>query len=110
AGLADTDYATIPDADVRLHDPPTIDDNRIRVHEAERAQRAGGRRRLAHAVTDDLAAAELGLFTRHCQIARDLDQQIRIGQANAITRRRSVQIVVLSARNLHTKPFPEGCG
>src|SRR5207244_12960091 len=42
AGLADADNATIPDADIRLHYPPAIDDDRIRDHEVERALRAGG--------------------------------------------------------------------
>ena len=37
AGLADTDNAAIPDADVRLDDPPPIDDDRIGDDEIERA-------------------------------------------------------------------------
>ena len=41
AGLADADDATIPDADIRLHDPPPVDDDRIRDDEVERALRAG---------------------------------------------------------------------
>src|SRR4029078_9248053 len=108
AGLANADNATIPYADVGLHNPPPVDDDRVRDHEVERTLRACRGRRLPHAVADDLAAAELRLFTRYRQVTHNLDQQIRIGQANTITRRRAVQIVILSTWNLHMKPSPRG--
>ena len=100
-GFADADDAAIANADIGLDDAPPIDDDGIRDDKIERTLRAGGRRRLPHAVANDFAAAELRLFTRHGQIARDFNQQIRVGQTNAITGRRAIQIGVLPAWNLH---------
>src|SRR5574341_1282130 len=53
ARLADADNAAVPDADVCLHDPPPVDDDRVRDHKVEHAFCAGGSRRLPHSVTDD---------------------------------------------------------
>jgi hypothetical protein len=67
---------------------------------------------LSHAVSDHFAAAELGLFARNRKVASDLNDQARVGQPEAVTRGRTVQIGVLTAWNLHgcrlLKPLHDG--
>ena len=75
-----------------------IDDDRVGDHEVQRAGRARGANRLAHAVADHLAAAELGLLARRREIALDPDEELRVGQAHAVARRGAVEIGVLPAR------------
>ena len=112
ARLSDADDPAVPDSDVRLHDAPPIDDDRVRHDEIQSAFRSGSRRRLSHAVSDHLAAAELGLFARNRKVAGDLDDQVRIGQPDAVSCGRTVQIGVLTAWNLHVcrllKPLHDG--
>src|SRR6185437_8615315 len=55
AGLADADDAAVLQADVGLHDPPMVEDQRVGDHRVDRALRPRALA-LAHAVTDHLAA------------------------------------------------------
>src|SRR4029450_8988158 len=61
AGFADRRDAAIANADVRLHNSPMIEDDRICDDEVRRARRTGGLR-LPLTVTNDLAAAEHDLI------------------------------------------------
>ncbi len=67
-----------------------VEDQRVGQHEVERfgVEREGG---LAHAVADDLAAAEFHLVAVAAalrdEIALDLDEKFRVGQPHAVARR-----------------------
>src|ERR1700738_2823721 len=61
AGLADGEDAPLLEADIGLHDPPIVEDQRVGDDGIDRA--LGIRRlALAHAVADHLAAAEFHLL------------------------------------------------
>ena len=72
AGLADADDAAVADADVGLDDAPVVEDHGAGDDEVGRALGAG-RRRLAHRLADDLAAAEHGLVAAGAAVLGDLD-------------------------------------
>ena len=59
------------------------------------------RRRLPHAVADHLAAAELGLVAVGREVALDADDQIGVGEPDAVAGRRAVVIGVGAAVELH---------
>src|SRR4030095_7692379 len=82
AGLADGGDATVPEADVGLHDAPVIDDERVGDDGVDGAVGAGTLA-LAHAVADDLAAAELHFFAVDRVVALDLDEEFGVGAADA---------------------------
>ena len=91
ARLADPGDAAVGDPDVRLDDTPVVDDQRVgddRIHRALRL----GKLRLAHAVTDDLATAELHLLAVDGEILLHLHDQIGIGQPHAVARRRAKHV------------------
>src|SRR5262249_53157897 len=98
AGLADRDDPAVADADVGLHDPPGVDDHRAGDDDVEHARRAGRASGLAHAIADDLAAAELRLLAGRREVTLDADEQLRVGQTHSITGGRTVEIGVLPAR------------
>src|SRR5690606_13956844 len=82
AGLADCRDAAAGEADVRLHDAPVVHDQRIgddRVHHLRPVALP-----LAHAVADDLAAAELHFLAINGVVAFHLDDEARVTQAQAI--------------------------
>lgn len=88
AGLADSGDPAVTDADVGLDDAPVIDDHRTgddRVRGAFCARST----RLAHGFSDDLAAAEHGLVTGESgpagTVLLDLDEQIGVGEPDAVT-------------------------
>ena len=83
AGLADAGDLAVLDADIGLHDPPVIEDQRIGDDGIERAGPVGDLA-LAHAVADHLAAAELHLLPVGGEILLDLDDQIGIGEPHAV--------------------------
>src|SRR6185503_8631164 len=83
AGLADGGDAAFLETDVGLHDAPVIDDQRIGDDGVDRALPVGALR-LAHAVADHLAAAELHLFAIGGEVLLDLDDQIGVGETHAI--------------------------
>jgi hypothetical protein len=71
----------------RLHDAPVVDDQRVGDHQVERALLgfALGRRALTHAVANHLAAAEGDLVAVDGVIFLNFDDQLGIGQANAVS-------------------------
>ena len=76
AGLADAGDAPIVQADIGFDDAPMIDDDRVGDHGVDGA--VGARDlRLAHAVANDLAAAELHLLAVDREVLLDLDEQRR---------------------------------
>ena len=83
AGLADRGDAAFLQADVGLHDAPVIDDQRVGDDGVDRALLVGDLR-LAHAVADHLAAAELHLLAVGGEILLDLDDQIGVGEPHAV--------------------------
>ena len=83
AGLADPGDAAVRDPDVGLDDAPVIDDQRVGDHGVDRALGLASLR-LAHAVADHLAAAELHLLAVDGEVALDLDDQLGVGQAHAV--------------------------
>ena len=99
AGLADADDAPVADADVGLDDAPVVEDDRAGDDEVGRAL-GPGRAGLAHRLADDLAAAEHDLVAGRAQRDRplDLDEQVGVGQADAIADGGSVQLGVAPAR------------
>ena len=83
AGLADPADAPAGDRDVGLHDPPVIEDERVGddgVHSTGRTRGLG----LAHAVADDFSAAELHFLAGNGEVAFDLDEEIGVGEADAV--------------------------
>src|SRR5262249_15810364 len=83
AGLADRRNPSVLNGDVRFHDSPIIEDQRIRDDRVDRTF-ATGPLRLAHSVADDLAAAELHLLAIGGKILLHLYAEIRIGEAHFV--------------------------
>ena len=81
----------VSQADIGLVDAGMIDDQGIGDHRVHRAAGAGDLG-LAHAVADDLAAAELDLFAIDREILLDLDEQLRVGEPDAIARCRAEHV------------------
>ncbi len=90
ARLADADDAPVAHADVGLHHTPVVEDHRTGDHEIGRALGAR-RRRLAHRLADHLAAAEHRFVAADAVIDLHLDEQVGVGQADAVARGRAVQ-------------------
>ena len=89
-GLADADDAPVAHADVGLDDTPVVEDHRAGDHEVGRALGAR-RRRLAHRLADHLAAAEHRFVAAGAVIDLHLDEQVGVGQPDAVARGRAVQ-------------------
>ena len=83
AGLADRMDLAVLDADVALHDPPVIEDDRVGDDGIDRALLVG-HLRLPHAVADHLAAAELHLLAIGGEILLHLDDEIGVGEPHAV--------------------------
>src|SRR5690606_22817651 len=82
ARLANGRDTPVLDADVGLDDAPVIDDQGIG---DQRVDHLGGQQlALAHAVTNDLATAELHFFAIGGEVLLDLDPQLGVGQANLV--------------------------
>src|SRR5437667_160675 len=79
-------------------DAPVVKHKGIRNDEIEATLGGRGTRRLAHAVADDLAAAELDLVTVDGEVLLHLYEDIRVREPDAISHRGSVEIGVLSPR------------
>src|SRR5581483_8204149 len=88
AGLADRGDAAVLDADIGLHDAAVIDDHGVRDHGVDRPL-AARQLALSHAVADHLAAAELDLLAVMRVVALDLDDQIGVGEPDAVADRRA---------------------
>ena len=96
AGLADRRDQPVLQADVGLHDPPVIEDDGVGDDGVDGAARVG-RLRLPHAVADHLAAAELHLLAVSCEVLLDLDDELRVGEADAIAGRGAEHFGVMRA-------------
>ncbi len=83
AGLADGGDAPVLDADVGLDDAPMVEDQRVGDDGVDGALGAAPLA-LAHAVADHLAAAELHLLAVDRAVLLDLDEELGIGQPDAV--------------------------
>ncbi len=84
-------------ADVGFDDAPVIDDQRIGDDGIDGA--IGARHlRLAHAVADHLAAAELHLFAVDGEVALHFDEQRRIGEPHLVAGRGAEHVGIGGAR------------
>ena len=91
AGLADLEDAAVLQPDIGFHDPPVIQHHRIGDDGIDRAVGIGDLA-LAHAVADDLAAAELHLLAIGGEILLDLDHQRGVGQPHLVAGRRAEHV------------------
>lgn len=109
AGFADPDNATVTNTDVRLDHAPIVEDHRVGDDQIECPLRTRRRRGLSHPIPDDLPSAELGFLTGNGEIAHDFDDQIRVGEAYAVSGRRTIEIDVLTTRQVHDETSDELC-
>src|SRR5438067_679498 len=88
AGLTDAAEAAVANADIGFDDSPMIKDHRVGNN---RIDGPLGARALAlpHTVADNLAATELDLLAIDRAVLFNLDDQLRIGQPDAVARRRA---------------------
>ena len=91
AGLADGENVAVLDADIGFHDAPMVEDERIGDDGIDRALPVGDLR-LPHAVADHLAAAEFHLLAVNGEILLDLDDEIGVGEPNAVAGRRAEHV------------------
>ena len=84
--------------DIGLYDSPMIDDQRVGDDGVGRTLLVGGLR-LAHAVADDLAAAEFHLFAIHREIFLHLDNEVGIRKPHPIAGGRPEHIRIDGAFN-----------
>ena len=96
AGLADGRDEPVLQADVGLDDPPVVEDDGVGDDGVDGAARVG-RLRLPHAVADHLAAAELHLLAVSGEILLDLDDELGVGEADAVAGRRAEHLGVVRA-------------
>ena len=99
AGLADSADIAFLDGDVGLYDPPMIDDQRIGDHGIGCALSVGDLR-LAHAVTDHLAAAEFHFLAVDGEILLNLDDEIGVRQPHTVAGGRPEHVGIDGAGNL----------
>ena len=99
AGLADGENVAVLDADVGLHDAPMVENERIGDDGIDGALPVGDLR-LPHAVADHLAAAEFHLLAVNGEILLDLDDEIGIGEPDAVAGRRAEHVGIDAARDL----------
>jgi len=99
ARLADAANTSVAHADVGLDHTPVIEDDCTGDDQIGCPLRAGCAR-LAHRFANDLAAAEDDLVATDTQITLDLDEQIGVGQADAIVGGGAEQSAVRGARDL----------
>ncbi len=83
AGLADGGNAAVLQTDIGLHDAPVVEDQCIGDDGVDRALLVGDLA-LPHAVADHLAAAELHLLPVGGEILFHLDDEVGVGQPNAV--------------------------
>src|SRR5262249_4002439 len=88
AGLADAANAAVANADIGFDDAPVIEDDGVRNNGIDCSFGARALP-LPHAVADDLAAAELDLLPVDRAVVFDLDDQLGVGEPDAIPFRRA---------------------
>ena len=91
AGLADAADPAVPEPDIGLDDTPMVEDQRVGDDGVD-GPVGPARLRLAHAVADDLAAAELDLLAIDRPILLDLEDEIGVGEAHPVARGRAVHV------------------
>ena len=77
------DHWGVVKADIGFHDPGPVDDQRVG-DDGVGGTLGAGDLGLAHAVADDLAAAELHLLAVGGEILLHLDDQVGVGEADAV--------------------------
>ena len=82
SGFAHGEDPPVFDADIGLHDPPVIDNQRVGEHQIHTV--VCGHLPLSHPVADHFSAAEFDLFTVDRQIVFHLDPQFSIGQTHPV--------------------------
>ena len=102
ARLPDPDDAAALDPDVRLHDPPMVEDERVGDDAVERPFGRRGPGGLPHPVPDHLPAAEFHLVAVDREVPLHLDEQLRVGQPDAVADGGPVEIGVLLAPKCET--------
>ena len=98
AGLADGADAAVAQADIGLVDAGDVHDQRVGDDGVDGALGAG-HLALAHAVTDDLAAAELDLFAVDGEVLLDLDEKLGVCQPHLVASGRAVHVGIGGAGN-----------
>ncbi len=83
ARLSDLENAPVFQADIGLEDTAVIDNQRVGDHGVSGSSRTGGLG-LPHAIADHFSATEFDLFAVGREIIFHLDDQIGIGQSQAI--------------------------
>src|SRR3990167_11429224 len=86
-------------ADVGFNNAPGVDDQRVGDYRVDHV--GGAQLTLAHAVADDLAAAELHLVAVGGEVLFDLDPQVGIGQTHLVADGGAEHVGVGLAGNLH---------
>ncbi len=99
ARLADAGDPPVPDPDVGLDDAGVVEDQGVGDHGVDRA-RLARRLRLAHAVADHLAAAELDLLAIDRAVLLDLDEQLGVGEPHPVADRGPVHVGIGRAPDL----------
>ena len=111
AGFADAGDPAVADADVGFDDAPVVQDHRAGDDHVRGAFGAGGHR-LAHGFAHDLAAAEddfvAGAAGASAAVFGDFDEQVGVGEPDAVAGGRPEQFDVLAAvhRGAHRLPSP----
>src|SRR5262249_43934836 len=101
ASFANGRDSTVADANIGLPDAGRIDDDDIGDDEVWRTGGSTRGRRLAHTVSNDLAAAELRFLTVDRRVAFNGYYEFCIGETNAIADGWSVMVCVRAAVDLH---------
>ena len=99
AGFADSRDSSVAYSDICFIDSAVVHDHRIRNHQIENAVSPDCGRRLSHAVANHFAAAEFGLLAGSCEVLLNFDEQVGVGEPDAVAGGRSVQVGVLAAWN-----------
>lgn len=103
ARLAESGDPAVADTDVGLDDPPVVDDHDTR-DDRVRGAICARSARLTHGFADDLATAEHRLVTGESgpagTILLDLDEQIGVGEPDAVAGGGTEQIGIRGTRDL----------
>ncbi|MCY1415244.1 hypothetical protein D9M71_307180 [compost metagenome] len=98
-GLADRSNAPILEADVGFDDAPVVDNQGVGDQGVDYI--GGQQLALAHAVTDNLAAAEFHFFAVGGEVLFDFDPQLGIGQAHTVADGGAEHVGVGLSGNFH---------
>ena len=105
AGLANSHNAPAANSDVGFVNSAVVHDHRVgddQIEDAVRGRCPGG---LSHAVTDAFTTAEFRFFAGSGKVFLNFDEQIGVGQTNAVAGRGTVEIGVLASWNFQAHLF-----